>query len=250
MQNIYLKITLPMMLALTLMITADEIAQAEIAAIGRHVPVKTKCSPPKPKLYEYHNRIVIFDPLHQAYERIKPDAFYAGIELWATYALANGGSHVDQLIGEAELRMGYNYFFNGRDHVTPFVGVGVFKDFRVEHVNHVTYRIGSVVFHDHDNIIKPAVVYGVFGLLYDHEFNSFFTLGANFKGMVGGAASKKKHFKWGNPVGGIDVALPITFRFGPKRHWDIRLEPFDIFMHGTHISRNYFGSRCTVGYRF
>ena len=36
---------------------------------------------------EHHNRIVIFDTLHQAYERIKPNALYAGIEAWFTRAL-------------------------------------------------------------------------------------------------------------------------------------------------------------------
>lgn len=200
------------------------------------------------KFYEYHNRIVVFAPLHQAYERIKTDAIYAGVEAWLVPVFTSGhGSHESSLI-EAELRMGYNYFYNQRDHVTPFVGVGVVKDFHKEKETFVIRQNGQTVRHTR-KFEKPAVVYGAFGILYDHEFNSVFNLGLHFKGMIGGG-KKDKHDNWGNPVGGIDVSLPITFRFGYKRHWDFRLEPFYLYLHGSHVSRNYFGGRSTVGYRF
>lgn len=202
-----------------------------------------------PNFYEYHNRIVVFDPLHQAYERIKNDAFYVGVEAWATYVLSNDRGHAKRLLGEGELRMGYNYFYNGRDHVTPFLGVGVIKDFTKERYE-IRYFSGKTLVHTKKkHYQKPAVVYGVFGLLYDHEFNSIFNLGIHFKGLIGGSAGHH-HRNWGSTVGGIDVSLPITFRFGYQRHWDVRLEPFYIYLNGSHISRNYFGGRSTVGYRF
>src|SRR6185503_2373522 len=36
--------------------------------------------PKKPHFYEYHNRVILFQPSHQGYERIKPKAFYVGVE--------------------------------------------------------------------------------------------------------------------------------------------------------------------------
>ncbi len=241
MKNGYLKITLPLMLAMTSLVTADAKTQTQqMVQEDSNVPM----------YQEYHNRIAVFEPLHQCYERIKTDAFYVGIEAWAGYVFNDEHqSFRHRFFGESELRMGYNFFYNGRDHVTPFLGIGVFKDFRRTHEYSFHIEHGKFVSHHHHGHEAPAVGYGVFGLLYDHEFNSIFNLGVNFKGFVGGSGSDS-HLKWGNPVGGIDVSLPITFRFGPKRHWDIRLEPFYIYVHGSHHSRNYFGSRGTVGYRF
>jgi len=192
---------------------------------------------------EYHNRMAVFGPAHQVYERIKTDALYAGIEAWLVN-VENSKSH-HSLLGEAEFRMGYNYFYNGRDHVTPFLGVGFIKNYRSH--NDDSYFWG----HDskHRFIKLPAVAYGVLGFLYDHEFNSIFNLGFNLKGMVGGGVNKKNH-DWGNPVYGFDASLPITFRFGHKRHWDFRIEPFDIYLRGKDINMNYFGFRSTLGYRF
>jgi hypothetical protein len=191
----------------------------------------------EPSYYEYHNRIAVFCPEHQTYERIKTNAFYTGVEIWGTNTWTTDRGTKYAILGEAELRFGWNYFYNGRDHITPFVGAGVIKDFKHERIQ------------GHSHATKPPVAYGVFGLLYDHEFNSIFNLGFNLRGLVGGQASKTR-YDWGSPVGGIDIALPITFRFGYHRHWDIRIELFDIYLRGTHISRNYVGCRSTVGYRF
>lgn len=197
---------------------------------------------PPPSFIEYHNRMAVFFPWHQVYERTKTDAFYAGVETWFLPVLTEGDN--DGLF-EAELRFGYNLFYKGRDHVTPFIGGGVIKDCTSRHYN-TTFRHGRA--HKHHAAL-PAVGYGVLGVLYDHEFNTIFNLGINLKGMVGGGVNKK-HFDWGNPVVGFDVAVPITFRFGHKRHWDFRIEPFDVFLHGTNGNANYYGLRNTLGYRF
>jgi hypothetical protein len=140
------------------------------------------------------------------------------------------------IIGEAEFRLGYNFFYNGRDHLTPFIGGGVFKDWTKIRIHHKRREL-------------PYLGYGTIGLLYDHEFNSIFTLGTNIKGILGGETSSK-YVRWGSPVIGFDISVPITFRFGHKRHWDIRIEPFDIYLHGSESSRNYVGGRSTIGYRF
>lgn len=253
-------LTLPTLLMLTSAaiadeaISAEEIAQTSTQPTQKSTQTQMQTQQPAetiPNFCEYHNRMVVFSTCHLAYERIQTDAFYVGVEGWVLPAISNKnhrGHHHDgrsELIAEAELRMGYNYFYNGRDHVTPFLGVGFFKD-----LHHENSWWWDEEHNRHDRHgQKAGIVYGVFGFLYDHEFNSVFTLGVNLKGIIGGPVSHKHH-NWGSPVGGVDVSVPITFRFGPKRHWDIRLEPFNIYLHGSDISRNYFGGRSTVGYRF
>jgi hypothetical protein len=236
----FIKLTLP--LVLTSLTFASECKKL--------APVEEPCYT-QAHFHEYHNRIAVFGPLHQVYERTKTDAFYVGVETWYMPVISTGNGHnSNHWIGEAELRMGFNYFYNGRDHVTPFLGVGAFKDFGKEEEVTRFFRNGVIVRRERRSDVKSVVLYGVFGLLYDHEFTSVFNLGLTVKGIVGGPVNDHKHINWGSPVGGIDVSLPITFRFGYKKRWDIRLEPFDIYLHGTRISRNYFGGRSTVGFRF
>lgn len=198
--------------------------------------------------YEYDNRIGFF-PLTVVYERIKPDAFYVGIEAWATYVLSNDRGHSHRLLGNAEVRLGQNYFYNRRDHLTPFLGAGVIKDFCKESRETRFFFNGRLVRRERHSFQKSPVVYGVFGLLYDHEFNSVFNLGINFKGMIG-AGVGSHHKSWGSTVAGIEVGLPFTFRFGDERHWDFRLEPLYIFLNSSRFSRSYFGGLATLGYRF
>ena len=201
----------------------------------------------EPTFYEYDNRIGFF-PAVLVYERIKTDALYVGVEAFATYVLSNDRGHSNRLLGEGEVRIGHNYFYNKRDHVTPFVGAGVIKDFCKEWRETRFFFGGKLVRRERHYYQKSPVVYGVFGLLYDHEFNSIFNLGVNFKGLIGGGVGHNHN--WGSTVGGIDVGLPITFRFGYHRHWDFRLEPFYIYLNSSRFSRNYFGGCSTIGYRF
>jgi hypothetical protein len=201
----------------------------------------------KTPFIEYHNRFAVFTFNHQVYERIKPDAFYVGLEGWITESMVTNKNH-SALIAEGECRLGYNLFYNGRDHLTPFIGGGVFQDLEKYHVHRVERRNDGNLWLLISRHKLPLIGYGTLGVLYDHEFNSIFTLGMNVKGILGG--SKHSHLEWGSPIFGVDGALPITFRFGNKRHWDLRMEPFDIYLHGSKISRNYLGFRSSFGYRF
>ena len=210
MKNILLTLTLSTLCIATAALQADYAPQVE-----------------KTPFIEYHNRIAVFTINHLVYERIKPNAIYAGVEGWSLFTVGN----CDRFIAEGEIRLGYNYFWNGRDHFTPIAGVGFLKDFGAYHGE------------------RPGIAYGTVGFLYDHEFTDVFNLGLNVKGILGGPVSKN-HFDWGSPVVGVDTSLPITFRFGYKRHWDVRLEPFNVYLHGSNASADYFGFRSTIGYRF
>jgi|ERR1700722_8625067 len=175
----------------------------------------------KSEFPQYNNRVVLFMPLHQSYERIKNDDFYAGIQGFVTTC------NTDRLLVNGELRLGYNFFFNQRDHVTPFAAGGYL---RAQHVQ--------------------AVAYGAVGFLYTHEFTSDFNLGLNAKAIVGGPVGHHSDLNWGSPVGGGQVGVPFTFRFGRDRHWDARLEVFDLFLISSHHAKNFAGCITSLGYRF
>jgi len=64
---------------------------------------------------------------------------------------------------------------------------------------------------------------------------------------MGGSSNVEK---WGNPIIGFKCGLPITFRFGKGRHWDFRIEPFDIFFNSNQFNNNYFGFQFSFGYRY
>ena len=171
--------------------------------------------------------MIVFSPFHWGYERIKPDAFYVGVEGYLAPIFTNEGA----VLLDTQLRMGYNFFFNGRDHLTPIAGVGFVRD----------------VFEKHHD--QPGVVYGTVGLLYNHEVNTIFNLGLDVEFLMGGTVGKNR-FEWGSPVVGIDVSFPITLRFGHRRHWDYRIEPFNLYLHGPHNSEDYWGFRNSLAYRF
>lgn len=205
--------------------------QGSCKAKCKAVPEKAKKEQAGPQYIQYHNRMMVFTPFHQAYERIKNDAFYVGVE---GYLAPIMNKKHDNALLDAEMRLGYNLFYNCRDHVTPFIGGGYIEDFTRKH---------------HRTRHTSGVAYGTLGLLYDHEFNTIFNLGFRAKFLLGGGVTKKK-FDWGSPVVGSDVSLPITFRCGRDRHWDIRIEPFNTYLHGSNHSEVYWGFRNSVGYRF
>jgi hypothetical protein len=230
----------------TLLATSFMFADSgEDVAAAKKETAKLKAIAEQPHFIEYNNRMAVFGPFHQVYERTKPEAFYVGVEAWLVGAVSCERDNHATALNEAELRMGYNFFWNGRDHLTPFAGIGVIKDYSEKR----SYSWSNLNGWEHYKHSKPAIGYGVVGFLYDHEFNRLFNLGTNLKLFVGGSSSHR-HLSWGSPVYGVDLAVPITFRFGYKRHWDLRIEPFDIYLHGKEMARNYFGFRSTIGYRF
>lgn len=185
----------------------------------------------EPQFIEYNNRMVVFNFTHQCYERTQPNALYAGVEGYCLFSVNNG--HHGMFLN-SQLRFGHNYFWNGRDHLTPLVGIGYAQSF---------WR------HHHHTKHKPGVIYGLIGFNYDHEFNTVVNLGFTGKFLIGGPVSDK-HQEWGSYVLGMDVSLPLTFRFGGKRQWDYRFEPFNILLSGPMLTQDYFGFRNTLGYRF
>jgi hypothetical protein len=180
---------------------------------------------------EYNNRMTVFDPGWISYERTKNDSLYWGLMENISPAI---GRKKHRWLLEAEGRIGWNLFYDMKMHVTPYVGVLYLNDFR-----------GTRCF----RTSRDGVLAGEIGLLFDYEFGSVFNLGINAKGFVGG--SLNDHPVWGKGVaGGGEIGIPFTFRFGGSRHWDLRIEPFDLYIRGKKHGHNYACIRAAFGYRF
>lgn len=204
------------------------------------------------KYHEYNNRMIVFNLSHLCYERTKPNAFYIGIDYWKTYSMLPGKPIKGLPIGKltnAEFRMGHNFFYNDSDHFTPIIGLGVFNDSMKEEILVENAKVDGeeTSTHYYKYVNLSPVSYGTIGFLYDHEFNSIFNLGLNVKGIFGEPLKNKY---WGDRVKGYNINLPITFRFGHERHWDLRIEPFYLSLRGDLVKRKYLGFTNAIGYRF
>jgi hypothetical protein len=179
-----------------------------------------------PKPFEHTNRVAFFYP-YLSFEHRKPYNFYINIE---GYKLPTFKGN----IAKAECLFGYTLLFHDKDYdyLTIAVGMGVFK-------------FGHISEFDFSN--KP-IRYGIIAVLYEHEFNSFFSLGFNMKALSRcfeyTSVGYKPHLE------GFEMNLPITFHFGKNNLWDFRLEPFDIYMYKENKTHNRVGIINSIGYRF
>lgn len=188
------------------------------------MPASSTIAPVAP---QYANRFGFsFDRL--VFDHNKPDSIYFGLDAWMSYFFSHSrNSHYGRLY-ETEVRIGYNLFYNGRDHFTPLVGTGYLYN-----------NVGE--FH------HAKIAYATGGFRYYHEFNTVFGWGLSLKGLAGQQIGKQeaKKFAWG-----VDLCLPIVFRFSHGRHWDVSLEPFYLYVESNHKHQGVFGGRGTIGYQF
>jgi hypothetical protein len=207
---------------------ADDVFESELAAAPpeeeRVKPASYTIEPVSP---QYNNRLGFsFDRL--VFDHNEADNFYFGLDAWVPYFFSNNRNNHIGALYEGEVRMGYNLFLAGCDHFTPLIGAG--------------YQFNNVgVLHD------AKFAYATGGLRYYHEFNTVFGWGLFVKGLAGQQVGSKeeKKFAWG-----VDLSVPIVFRFSRGRHWDITLEPFYLYMETNHKHQSVFGGRGTFGYQF
>jgi hypothetical protein len=183
----------------------------------------------KPPFREYDNRLSFF-PTYLSYERIKPNAVYVGME-------TSGGFPLNKALADlffySELRLGYNFFFRGRDHLTPVVGGGYTKDICINHARCLR---------------RPNIGYGLIGLRYWHECSYKFHMGVNAEFLIG-RPTNEKH-QWNSPVMGFNISVPLIFKFKDHEKWDSCIEPYSVYLRGGNTSTIYAGLRYTLGYRF
>jgi hypothetical protein len=176
----------------------------------------------------------------EGYERIKQDDLYFALIGWIS---PNYLSHSDAWVVEGEARIGYTKSLQkGHTTLTPFIGGGYMNDIKKSHTHHRSH-----LRHLKEHTLEFA--FGSYGLNINHTFTDLFGLGLNLKGLIGkGTIGSFTHNnQWAN---GIDVGLPLTFRFGTKRHYDISFEPFYMFLKSKHDESSYLGNRLFIAYRY
>src|SRR3569832_1658639 len=176
---------------------------------------------------QYDNRFGFsFDRV--VFDRNKANSIYFGADFWMPYFFSHSRNSQFGHLYEGEFRLGYNFFLDGCDHFTPHVGAG-----------YLYLNVGD--------FLKAKFSYTTAGLLYYHEFNTVFGWGLFLKGLAGKqlSGSEAKKFAWG-----VDLSMPLVFRFGKARHWDLTLEPFYLYLESNHKTQAVFGGRGTFGYQF
>jgi len=167
-----------------------------------------------------------FDLPRLGYEYIHLDAIYVGAECWYLWGFTHDGFRL--ILGEAEGRIGFNFSLNPSNVLTPFIGGGYFKSFEWHR--------------------KQEIGFASLGFRYEHVFSRVFNMGLNLEGMLG--YSLKHLHSWGDPIWGVDVGVPFTWRFTRKKNWDIRAEPFFTGWFGHNRDVFFGGLRGAFGYRF
>jgi hypothetical protein len=182
---------------------------------------------PCEELVPTYEQRINFELPRLGYEYIKPDAIYLGAECWYLWGFNTHG--VQLILGEAEGRIGYNFLLNPLNVMTPFIGGGYFRSF--------------------ESSRKQEIGFASLGFRYEHIFNRIFNLGVNLEGMLGHSLNRRQ-ISWGNPIWGVDIGIPFTWRFTRKKNWDIRLEPFFTGWLGQNRNCFFGGLRGAFGYRF
>ena len=181
------------------------------------------------------------------YEYLKPDAFYFGIDV-----LAAGGNHgfhesfkgetvpqSDGLtgFGNFELRFGYT-ISTTRWLTTPFLCIG-------------GYSYGSGT---HYHYFSAGASYLGIGLHSRYEVSQTFNIGINFKAFSAFDREEKWRFLGlkqviHNGLWGGGIGIPLIWRVGSKKRWDIQLEPYLLKLTFAEV-QNIYGTRLIFGYRF
>jgi hypothetical protein len=184
----------------------------------------------------YDNRIN-FSLIRAGYERLKPQGVYIAIQEWYTPFAHDNPKWINIL----EARLGYNFFFEGKDRLTPMIGGGFYKYYS-------TKKPSAYYEYYYGNPYKQGIGYVMTGATYEHDFNRLFSMGLTMKLSLGTVANERS--TWGNPIFGYQVEAPFTFRFARGRKWDYRFAPFAVSQMGRNFSASDYGIYGEFGYRF
>lgn len=180
------------------------------------------------------------------YEYLKPDAFYAGVDLlssWGNkdfkpssrkyYFRTKGGIG----FGNLELRLGYT-FAKKSGILTPFVGMGL-------------YGFGNTSSNE-------FLLYVATGMRSLFEINRSFSLGLNLKVFCAPDAERRFKYKYMghtsrlkeyNNMWGGEIGIPFVWYLGSSKRWEMQLEPYFLKLDFSE-TQNIYGSRLLFGYRF
>jgi hypothetical protein len=187
-----------------------------------------------------------FMGLKLGYERLKPDAFYFGIDILATRGL--NGFHESykgcptpraNKVGFAniDLRFGYS-LITDRWLMTPYFCYGA-------------YAFGS---RGHRHHIEGGMTYLGSGVKSRYEISRSFNVGLNariFASIYTNYRFKFLDINQSNHRGqwGGEIGLPLIWYPGSHKRWDIQLEPYFLKLDFSQV-QNIYGLRLLFGYHF
>jgi hypothetical protein len=188
-----------------------------------------------------------FMGLRLGYEYLKPEFFYFGIDLLS--AAANHGFHekykeyyIPQIngwigFGAFELRFGYTFSPN-RWLLTPFLCLGAY-DFG-----------GGPHHHRFDN----GFSYLGGGIHSRYEVSRAFNVGLNLKIFSSMYHEEKFRFlgvkkTTHNGLWGGEIGVPLIWRIGSHKRWDIQLEPYFLKLDFSEV-QNAYGLRLLFDFCF
>ncbi len=190
-----------------------------------------------------------FSGLRFGYEYLKPCAFYAGVDLLGAGCDADFKAHLDDEelswqkadrgFGNIELRLGYTFFkcfCNNNLLMTPFLGLGMYNIYPIDHHNDQGYR--------------EDLPYFAGGLRLRYALCYAIDVGINAK-IIQAFGSERKFKLVTNTVKSHhnfcsgEIGIPIIWHLGCTQRWDFQFEPYFL-----RISNNIFGLRTLFGYRF
>lgn len=195
--------------------------------------------PPSPMLH-YDHRMVVFHPLHQAYEYIPLNDFYVGANLQTDPVYRSDGNHV--LHGFTEVRFGRSLCLGNGNLVRVALGIGCMKDQRI--ISYKKWHSGDFISLSERG--EPSIAYGLVGVMFEHQLTPTVVVGFNTK-ILGGGVAGNHYWSTQDFHFGADVAVPVTFAFGNFRNWELKLEPFGLVMNN---GNKYIGHRSALAYRF
>lgn len=189
----------------------------------------------------------LFGGLKFGYEYLKPNAFYAGIDILSTATLSNFKVHRNgedishdggaSGFGNSDIRFGYT-LSSGKWMITPFAGIGAY-----------------VLMDERKHGFWERSPYYSLGLRTKYIVSRTFDPGLNFK-TFRTRNFLNKHFRnhrfnmassragWGTEIG-----VPLTWHMGKTQRWEIQLEPyFTKILYGE--TQNIFGANLLFGYHF
>lgn len=185
-----------------------------------------------------------------AYNYLSPNTVYFGVDLqgagtgqdfdanFTNGAAVNWNNASKQLLN-AELRAGYTWA-GCQSMVTPFVGIGIYDLFNVDHYNDQGFKE-----------VLPYVAVGIKSLYYiDRDFSiginlkTFATFSAYQEFEYAGGSTTQHRNTWGGEIG-----VPLTWYLGQCKKWDLSLEPYAATLDFA-STQNMYGARLTAGYRF
>ncbi len=182
------------------------------------------------------------------YDYLKPEAFYAGIDILTASGENNfkASSHGDRIsqrsddtwFGSSELRLGYTCAPK-KWLCSPFLGIG-------------GYMVEPLF---HSQGFKERLPYIAVGIRSIYECSSVFNVGINFKVFHTVAAKEKYKQYHGSSYTrhpsffGAEFGVPLQWFLGLKKRWNVQLEPYFLQLTFSEAQTAY-GMNASLGYRF